>query len=285
MRVAKSKEFLALYTSRKRCSNLSFRARIAETEKKKESNIVLALDFPFEKPENRKNLFSKAENLLEDVHPYLCAVKFNHHLILPLGTFNGVQKLVKKAHDEGLMTIMDCKVNDIGATNQVIAEYYYAAGFDALIANPFIGWEEGLKPIFDVAAKMRRGVILLIYMSHRAAAEGYGQTILDAETGEKLPQYVSFAKKALKHGADGAVVGATYIEKIREVHEILGEKVPIYSPGIGAQGGIAQAALMAGATYLIVGREITLAENPAETAKKTRDSAKSAKWSTPRRFS
>jgi len=264
---------------------LSFRARMAETEKKKQSNIVLAFDFPFEKPENRKNLFSKAEKLLEMVHPYLCAVKFNYHLVLPLGTFDGVQKLVKKAHDEGLMTIMDCKVNDIGATNQVIAEYYYAVGFDALIANPFIGWEEGLRPIFEVAGRLRHGVILLVYMSHKAAIEGYGQTIVDAETGGKMLQYVSFAKKALKYGADGAVVGATYPEKIREVHEILGEKVPIYSPGIGAQGGTAQAALIAGATYLIVGREITLAENPAEAAKKTRDFAKSAKWSTPRRFS
>ena len=252
---------------------------MAETEKKKESNIVLALDFPFEKPENRKNLFSRAERLLRDVHPYLCAVKFNHHLVLPMGTFDGVHKLVKMAHDEGLMAIMDCKVNDIGSTNQVIAEYYYAAGFDALIANPFIGWEEGLKPIFDIASRLHRGVILLVYMSHKAAEEGYGQTIFDPETGEKLSQYVSFAKKALKYNADGAVVGATYPEKIREVHEILGEKVPIYSPGIGAQGGTAQAALMAGATYLIVGREIMLAENPGETAKKTRDSAKSAKRS------
>jgi len=260
---------------------LSFRVRMAATEKKKESNIVLALDFPFEKPENRKNLFSRAESLLGDVHPYLCAVKFNHHLVLPLGLFDGVQKLVEKAHDEGLMTIMDCKVNDIGATNHTIAEYYYAAGFDALIANPFIGWEEGLKPIFDVANRMHRGVILLTYMSHKAAAEGYGQTILDPETADKLPQYVSFAKKALKYSADGAIVGATYPEKITEIHEILGEKVPIYSPGIGAQGGTAQAALMAGATYLIVGREITLAENPAETAKKTRDSAKSVKRSNP----
>ena len=258
---------------------------MAETEKKKESNIVLALDFPFEKPENRKNLFPRAEQLLGEVHPYLCAVKFNHHLVLPLGTFDGVHKLVKMAHDEGLMTIMDCKVNDIGATNQVISEYYYAAGFDALIANPFIGWEEGLKPIFDVATRMHRGVILLIYMSHKAAAEGYGQTILDPETLEKLPQYVSFARKALKYGADGAIVGATYPEKIREVHEILGEKVPIYSPGIGAQGGTAQAALMAGATYLVVGREITLARNPGETAKKIRDSARSATGSTPSRLS
>jgi len=248
-----------------------------QTAKKKESNIVLAFDFPFEKPENHHKLFSKAEKVLEAVHPYLCAVKFNHHLVLPLGTFDGVQKLLEKTHNLGLMTIMDCKANDIGSTNQVIAEYYYAAGFDALIANPFIGWEEGLKPIFDVAHKLQRGVILLVYMSHKAATEGYGQTIYDAETGAKMFQYISFSKKALKYGADGAVVGATYPEKIKQIYEILGEKVPIYSPGIGAQGGAVQPALKAGARYLIVGREITLAENPAETAKKIRDFAQSVR--------
>jgi orotidine-5'-phosphate decarboxylase len=172
---------------------------------------------------------------------------------------------------------MDCKVNDIGATNQVIAEYYYAAGFDALIANPFIGWEEGLKPIFDVARKLQRGVILLAYMSHKGANEGYGQTIYDAETGTKTLQYISFAKNALKWDADGVVVGATYPEKIREIHEILQKNVPIYAPGIGAQGGAAKTALKAGARYLIVGREITLAQNPAEAAKKLRASIRNVR--------
>ncbi len=253
---------------------MSFRVKMEQTSKKRESSIVLAFDFPFEKPENRDKLFTKAESFLEAVHPYFCAVKFNHHLVLPLGLFDGVQKLVKKAHDFGLMTIMDCKVNDIGSTNQAIAEYYYVAGFDALIANPFIGWEEALQPVFDVAKRLKRGVILLVYMSHKAAGEGYGQTIVDAETGSNMPQYISFARKALKYGADGAVVGATYPEKIREVHEILSEKVPIYSPGIGAQGGTARSALKAGARYLIVGREITLAEDPAEAAKKLKESAK-----------
>jgi orotidine-5'-phosphate decarboxylase len=250
---------------------------MAQTATEKESNIVLAFDFPFEKPVNRKKLFSKAEKLLEAVNPYLCAVKFNHHLVLPLGTFDGVQELVEKAHEMGLMTIMDCKVNDIGATNQVIAEYYYAAGFDAVIANPFIGWEEGLQPIFEVAGRLHRGVILLVYMSHKAAGQGYGQTIIDPETGRNTLQYISFAKEALKRRADGAVVGATYAERISEVHEILGKKVPIYSPGIGAQGGTAQAAVKAGASYLIIGREITLAEKPVEAAKKTRDVAKTLK--------
>lgn len=273
----KTKEFLTLPTSRKRCLSLSFRARMQQLARKRKSNIVLAFDFPFQKPVNSKSLLSKAKSVLEDVHPCLCAVKFNHHLVLPLGIFDGVQELVEKSHEMGLMTIMDCKVNDIGATNQVIAEYYYAAGFDALIANPFVGWEEGLKPVFDVADSLQRGVILLVYMSHKAAPEGYGQTIVDAETGKTVPQYVSFAKKALQYGADGAVVGATFPEKMREAHEILGEKVPIYSPGIGAQGGKVREALKAGATYLIVGREIMQAEKPAEEAKKIRDLACLAK--------
>jgi len=252
---------------------LSFRTKIEQVKKQKKSNVVLALDFPFEKPENHQNLRVKAEQVLEATHPYICAVKFNHHLVLPLGTFDGVQKLVKKAHDKGLMAIMDCKANDIGSTNQVIAEYYYTAGFDALIANPFIGWEEGLKPIFDVARRLQRGVILLVYMSHKGAREGYGQTVVNSETGEKTTQYVAFAKQALKLEADGAVVGATYPEKIREIYKILGAETPIYSPGIGAQGGEMASALKAGASYLIVGRSITQAENPAESARKIRELA------------
>jgi orotidine-5'-phosphate decarboxylase len=111
-------------------------------------------------------------------------------------------------------------------------------------------------------------------MSHKAATEGYGQTIYDVETGEKMLQYISFAKKALKWNADGVVVGATYPEKIREVYGVLGEKTPIYSPGIGVQGGEIKSALNAGARYLLVGRSITLAENPAESAKEVRNLTK-----------
>ena len=162
---------------------------------------------------------------------------------------------------------MDAKVNDIGATNQVIAEYYYAAGFDALIANPFVGWDEGLKPLFEVSHRPSRGVILLCYMSHKGASEGYGQTIIDSETGYKTLQYVSFAKKALKWGADGVVVGATVPQKIAEVKQILGGKVDIYSPGVGAQGGAAETAVKAGASYLIVGREITMADDSVKAAR------------------
>jgi orotidine-5'-phosphate decarboxylase len=254
---------------------LLFRDQIARVAKEKNSRIILAYDFPFENPANRQTLFTRAEKLLKVVHPYICAVKFNHHLILPLGVFDGVQKLVTAAHEKGLATIMDCKANDIGSTNQVIAEYYYTAGFNAIIANPFVGWEEGLKPIFEVARRLDRGVILLVYMSHKAAFEGYGQTIIESGTGKRMPQYISFAKKTLEYNADGAVVGATYPEKIKEVHEILGEKIPIYSPGIGAQGATLEPVVKAGSRYLIVGREITLSQNPSDVAKRIRDATRS----------
>ena len=246
---------------------MSFRVKIENVSQKKEARIVLALDFPFFNPEKREELLIKSKEIIDAVHPYVCAVKINHHLVLPLGLFDDVQKLITQIHEKRLPIIMDCKANDIGATNQVIAEYYYRAGFDALIANPFVGWEQGLEPIFSTARKLNRGVILLAYMSHKGAKEGYGQRVYDEETGLKTAQYILFAKKALEWKADGVVVGATYPEKIGEIYRLLGENLPIYSPGIGRQGGKAEKALKVGAKYLIVGREITLDQNPEEKAK------------------
>jgi len=253
---------------------LSFKANMQDAAKSKDSRLILALDFPFEATENRDRILAKAQKVLKAVHPYICAVKINHHLTLPLGIFDGVQQLVEQIRGQGMLAIMDAKVNDIGNTNQIIAEYYFAAGFDAIIANPFVGWEEGLKPLFDVSKRLNRGVILLTYMSHKGASEGYGQTVIDPETYQQIPQYVSFARKALKWGADGVVVGATAPQKIAEVKQILGEKVAIYSPGVGAQGGAAETAVKAGASYLIVGREITNSDDPAQAARTLCDSIK-----------
>ena len=238
--------------------------------KKRQSNIILALDLALA---NSHVLLSQSLKILNLVHPSLCAVKLNRQAVLPLGLFNGVRKIIVKAHDLGLPAIMDAKINDIGNTNRAIAEYYYKAGFDAVIASPFIGWDDGLQPVFDVAQKMNRGVILLVYMSHKGAFEGYGQMVQDQVTKQLVPQYRIFAEKALKWNADGAVVGATYPDKIREVYSVLKEKVPIYSPGVGAQGGDVEASVKAGSSYLIVGRAIVDSKKPERTAESIRDAA------------
>jgi len=242
---------------------LSFKHKMEEVAKNTGSRIVLALDLPPDKP---KKLFLKAKQTLEAVYPHICAIKLNRHLILPLGLFGDVQKLLNQAKNYGLPTIMDCKINDIGNTNRIIAEYYFKAGFDAVIANPFVGWEEGLQPVFETAKQMSRGVILLVYMSHKGAWEGYGQKAFIEETSQTVSQYKVFAQKALKWNADGAIIGATYSEKIKELYSILRETVPIYSPGIGTQGGNIENAVRSGAKYLIVGRAIMLAANPSQAA-------------------
>jgi orotidine-5'-phosphate decarboxylase len=244
--------------------------KMEESEKRKDSKIVLALD---QVPDGSSNLLQTSLNVLEEASPYLCAVKLNRHLVLPLGLYDGARKIVDEAHSLGLPAIMDCKINDVGYTNRAIAENYFKAGFDAVIANPFVGWEDGLQPVFEVARVLNRAVILLVYMSHKAAWEGYGQKVVEPKKGKSKPQYVAFAEKALSWKADGAVVGATFPEKIREIQKILGDKVPIYSPGIGAQGGDVKAAVEAGSRYLIVGRSITLADKPGEAAKKLRNAA------------
>jgi len=243
-----------------------------EAAKSKDSRLILALDFPFEAAENRDRILSQAQKVLKAVHPYICAVKINHHLTLPLGIFEGVDQLVEQIRGQGMLAIMDAKINDIGNTNRIMAEYYFAAGFDAIIANPFVGWEEGLKPLFEVSKRLNRGIILLTYMSHRGASEGYGQMIIDPETGLQTTQYSSFAKKALKWGADGVVVGATFPQKIAEIKQILGQNVAIYSPGVGSQGGDAEMAIKSGANYIIVGREITNSDDPGKAARVLADS-------------
>jgi len=234
------------------------------------SNIVLALDLT---NEDRGVLLRSALEVLDETHEYICAVKMNRHLVLPLGLFDGVRKIVDRARDFSLPTIMDCKINDIGNTNLVIARSYFEAGFDAVTVNSFVGWEDGLQPVFELARQLDRGVITLVYMSHKAAWEGYGQTVYDSSKRRNRLQYVVFAEKAVSWGADGAVVGATYPEKIREVHGILGDSVPIYSPGVGAQGGSIEASVKSGSRYLIVGRSIVRASRPDEVAKNIRDEA------------
>ncbi|MGQ9542623.1 MAG: orotidine 5'-phosphate decarboxylase [Candidatus Bathyarchaeia archaeon] len=252
----------------------SFRESMRRISEDSCTNLVLALDIPDRDP---AILLKRCIQVLEEVAPYICAVKINKPLILRLGLRDGVMRILDQAHNLGLMTIMDEKLNDVAHINLATAENYFDVGFDALIANPFVGWGGGLDSVFSLAERTCKGILLLVHMSHRGASEGYGQTVLDAETGETKPQYVIFAEKALAWGADGVIVGATQTDKIEVVRRILKDKVPIYSPGVDIQGGDPSAAVMAGADYLIVGRVIYESASPKGSAYALRDVATKAK--------
>jgi orotidine-5'-phosphate decarboxylase len=136
--------------------------------------------------------------------------------------------------------ILDAKRGDIGST----AEMYAAEAFDrykadAVTANPYMGTDT-LRPFLDRSDK---GVIILCRTSNPGARD-----FQDVESdGKKLYQIVA-DKAAHEWNRDGnvlLVVGATYPEELREIRSIVGE-MPLLVPGIGAQGGDVESAVMNG---------------------------------------
>ena len=231
---------------------MSFRERMLNSAKKNESRIVLALDFggAFEKR------LHNARKVLEATKGAVAAVKVNHHLLLPFGLV-GIKPLVAICKLEGLPLIADLKINDIESTNLNVVDSLTEFGFDAVIANPFVGKEEGLGGVVERLHSRGGGVILLVYMSHKGADEGYG---LRLDGGE--PIYRVFARRAKEWDVDGVVVAAKSLDKISETREIVGKDCLIFAPGIGAQGGETRAGAGSGADFVIVGRSITEAKEP-----------------------
>ena len=221
----------------------------------KKSPVVLALD----PPANRRGLPEFATRTIRAVERHVCAIKMNFHLILPLSAPE-ILRINKLAHSCGLQSIADIKLNDIENTNEVAVGHLVRMGFDAVIANPFIG-RGGLAALVQKVHNLDAGVIALVYMSHPGANEGFGLEV----GGRGL--YKEFLERAVDAGADGIVVGATQLDILRQVSR----RLPVYSPGIGAQGGDEWEALRSGADYLIIGRSIVEAKQPAKIAKEIQD--------------
>ena len=229
-----------------------FRESILESAAKNKSRVVLALDLsgPYDQR------LGRAEEVLEATRHGIAAVKVNHHLLLPFG-LQGLRGVIGLCRKEGLPLIADLKINDIESTNLNIVESLFYFGFSAVIANPFVGREEGLGKVIGRVHSLGGGILFLVYMSHKGAEEGYA---LRLEGGE--PLYRVFAKRARDWKADGVVVSAKSGDKIAETRRVVGKDCLIFSPGVGAQGGDARKGASSEADFLIVGRSITESANP-----------------------
>ena len=219
------------------------------------SRVILAADVtgPYE------SRVERASALVSLLKERIVAVKVNWHLLLPHGVL-GLRELVERCGEAGLPVIADMKLNDIGSTNAEAAGTLFTNGFDALIANPFVGYKEGIEELMAKSHEMQKGVLLLVYMSHSGAKEGYGLKV----GGE--PLYLRFARETRKWGADGAIVSSKSPSIIRKVRSVLRKEQVILSPGVGFQGGDAGRAVKAGSDYVIVGRSIIEAKDPSKSA-------------------
>ena len=235
----------------------TFKTRISKISKSN-GKVILANDYD----SSVKNLESKTIQNIKTLHPYLCAIKLNFHLLLPLGS-KQISKINKTAHSFGLQTIADIKLNDIGNTNKVTTENLWDLGFDAVIANPIMGLDS-LKNLVKLSHKKEKGVITLCHMSAPEARLSYDMEI---KLEKKQQLYQLFLDWAIKSKVDGIIVGATFPKIISYCKKQAGKNLSIYSPGVGTQGGNAKEVISAGTNYLIVGRSILNAKNPVNIAK------------------
>ena len=138
--------------------------------------------------------------------------------------------------------ILDAKRGDIGST----AEQYAREAFDryqadAVTLSPFMGFDS-IEPYLRYPDK---GAILLCRTSNAGGDDLQAQQLA---SGELLYERIArLAQGEWNHtsGQLGLVVGATYPQEIARVRE-LAPTLPLLIPGIGAQGGDAQATVRAG---------------------------------------
>lgn len=199
------------------------------------NRIILALDVTQR---------AKAMEIAEAARQYLDAVKINWPLVLGAGP-----RIITEI--AGISPVIcDFKIADIPNTNRLIVEQAMRLGASAVIAHGFTG-SDSLKACVDASGGK---VFVVTEMSHPGGEE------FTRPNAEKI------AMMAKEQGAIGIVAPATRPERIAKMREIVGD-LKIISPGVGAQGGKASDALRYGADFVIVGRAIYEASDPAEATR------------------
>lgn len=142
--------------------------------------------------------------------------------------------------------ILDAKRGDIGSTAQQYArEAFERYGAHAVTLSPFMG-RDSVEPYLEYTDK---GVFLLCRTSNPGGSDLQNQRLADVPGQPKLFEHLAHLAQTEwnTNGQVGLVVGATFPAEIARVRE-LAPTVPLLIPGVGAQGGDADATVKAGAT-------------------------------------
>ena len=137
--------------------------------------------------------------------------------------------------------ILDAKRGDIGATGEQYArEAFERYQADAVTLSPYMGFDS-IEPFLRFDG---RGVFLLCRTSNPGGDDLQSLPLAD---GDRLFERVARLAAGAwnRNGQLGLVVGATYPAEIARVRE-LAPTLPLLIPGVGAQGGDAEATVRAG---------------------------------------
>ncbi|WP_255195166.1 orotidine-5'-phosphate decarboxylase [Halorarius litoreus] len=172
--------------------------------------------------------------VIDATHEHAACYKPNAAFYEDADGWRSLQETVAYAHGKGVPVLLDAKRGDIGNTARQYAKILDEV--DAITVNPYLG-RDALEPFLSREGK---GVIVLARTSNPGARDFQN---LEVGNEKKLYEYV--AQRAAEwndNGNVGLVVGATAPDELEEVRELVPD-LPFLVPGVGAQGGDAEAAV------------------------------------------
>ncbi|WP_046112870.1 orotidine-5'-phosphate decarboxylase [Aquincola tertiaricarbonis] len=227
---------------------MNFVSALRQAARTQDSMLCVGLDpdparFPGAWAGDAGRIFDFCAAIVDATHDLVCAFKPQIAYFHAHRAEDQLERLI--AHIRrvapAVPVILDAKRGDIGAT----AEQYAREAFEryqahAVTLSPFMGFDS-IEPYLRHEG---RGAILLCRTSNAGGSDLQAQRLASGE-----PLFEHIARLAAgpwnANGQIGLVVGATFPAEVARVRE-LAPTLPLLIPGVGAQGGDAEATVRAG---------------------------------------
>ena len=259
---------------------MSFQEKFIRSTARNESLVCVGLDpDPKRLPDPLRAqpdaILTFLKEIVHATKDLVCAYKPNFAFYGALGK-SGWDALtgVLETIPEDIPTILDYKAGDIPNTaSRYAAMAYGQLGVDAVTLNPLLG-RDAVMPFLDYKDRCA----FLLCLTSNPGSEDLQRLRVSGK-----PLYEILARKAVTWSAGGPcglVVGATHPDEMKEIRKIAPD-LPILVPGIGAQGGEAEAVITngkdadGGGILVNVSRSVLYASGKSDFAKAARRAAES----------
>ncbi|MEZ3145121.1 orotidine-5'-phosphate decarboxylase [Halobaculum sp. MBLA0143] len=218
---------------------VAFFDRLADRIARQDTVVSVGLDADLDRlPEHLEDhdlpRWAFNRRIVDATHEYAACYKPNVAFYEDADGWRALRETVAYAHGKDVPVLLDAKRGDIGNTARQYAELLAEA--DAITVNPYLG-RDSLEPFLSQAEK---GVFVLCRTSNPGAADLQD---LELDSGEPVYRRVAaLADLWNERNNVGLVVGATAPEELEELREAVPD-LPFLVPGVGAQGGDAEAAV------------------------------------------
>jgi len=174
--------------------------------------------------------------IIDATHEHAAAYKPNAAFYEDADGWRALRETVAYAHGKDVPVLLDAKRADIGNTARQYAGLLDETGADAITVNPYMG-RDSLEPFLS---RTETGVFVLCRTSNAGGADI--QNLELASGGSVYERVAELAADWNDRDNVGLVVGATAPEELEAIRETVPD-LPFLVPGVGAQGGDAEAAV------------------------------------------